>query len=236
MPSTLADQRHHALILIARLKASQTIAAVKPALDAAAVQLEQAFPGENQNQALLLAPLARLSVSTSPQTDDGLGTVATLLFSMSGLVLLVASFNLANMLLARGSARQKEFAIRLAIGGSRLRLVRQLLAESLVLAVAGGVVATLVAWWATRLLTTSLAPMLPINIEFDTTPDIRIMAATMALSFVSAVLFGLGPAWRHARTDAVPELKDNAGELTGAAAHRFATRNLLVMGNWRFRS
>src|SRR6185503_12995587 len=104
-----------------------------------------------------VAPLARLSVSSSPQTDDGLGILATMLFSMSGLVLLVASFNLANMLLARGSARQKEFAIRLAIGGSRFRLVRQLLTESVVLAVTGGVVATFVAWWATRTLMSSMA-------------------------------------------------------------------------------
>jgi ABC-type antimicrobial peptide transport system permease subunit len=98
-----------------------------------------------------------------------------MLFSMSGLVLLVASFNLANMLLARGSARQKEFAIRLAIGGNRLRIVRQLLAESLVLAVAGGLLATLVAWWATRTLMTQVGPRAPVSMLFDTTPDIRIL-------------------------------------------------------------
>ena len=101
--------------------------------------------------------------------------LALLLFSMSGLVLLVASFNLANMLLARGSARHKEFAIRLAIGGSRFRLVRQLLAESVVLSIAGGVVATFVAWWATRFLMTTLAPRMPLSLSFETTPDIRVL-------------------------------------------------------------
>jgi len=230
LPATLADRRHHALILIARLAPGATITSVKPALDHAGAQLEQAFPGENQNQDLMMAPLSRMSVSTSPQTDDAIGVLAMMLFSMSGLVLLVASFNLANMLLARGSARQKEFAIRLAIGGNRLRIVRQLLAESLVLAVAGGLLATLVAWWATRTLMTQVGPRAPVSMLFDTTPDVRILIATMGLSLVSAVLFGLGPAWRHAKTDAVPELKDQAGEMAGRRRSRFATRNVLVMG------
>jgi predicted permease len=230
LPATLADRRHHALILVARLKPGDTRESVAPALEAASAQLEQAFPGENQNQSLLVAPLSRLSVSTSPQTDDGMGTLAMLLFSMSGLVLLVASFNLANMLLARGSARQKEFAIRLAIGGSRLRLVRQLVAESFVLALAGGIVATGVAWGATRLLVSTLAPRMPLSIAFDTAPDVRILLVTVGLCLASALLFGLGPAWRHARTDAVPELKDQAGEITGGRRSRFATRNVLVMG------
>jgi predicted permease len=230
LPATLADRRHHALILIARLAPGTTIESVKPALEHAGAQLEQAFPGENQNQDLMMAPLSRMSVSTSPSTDDEIGTLAVMLFSMSGLVLLVASFNLANMLLARGSARQKEFAIRLAIGGNRLRIVRQLLAESLVLAVAGGAVATLVAWWATRTLMASAAPRAPVSMLFDTTPDVRILIATVGLCVVSALLFGLGPAWRHARTDAVPELKDQAGEMTGRRRSRFSTRNVLVMG------
>ena len=234
LPATLGDRRHHALFLIARFKPGDTLQTITPTLENAGAQLESAYPGENQNQALLLAPLSRMSVSSSPQTDDGLGVVATLLFSMSGLVLLVASFNLANMLLARGSSRHKEFAIRLAIGGSRMRIVRQLLAESVVLAVAGGVVATFVAWGSTRLLMTSLSPMLPMNLDFETAPDARILAVTVGLCILSALLFGLGPAWRHAKTDAVPELKDQAGEVTGGRRSRFATRNVLVMGQLAF--
>ena len=73
LPATLADRRHHALILIARLEPGATIESMKPALEHAGAQLEQAFPGENQNQDLLMAPLSRMSVSTSPQTDDGIG-------------------------------------------------------------------------------------------------------------------------------------------------------------------
>jgi predicted permease len=231
LPATLGDRRHHSLILIARLAPGQTIESLEPALTVAGRQLEQAFPGENQNQDLLLASLSRMSVSTSPQTDAEIGVLAVLLFSMSGLVLLVASFNLANMLLARGRARQKEFAIRLAIGGTRLRLVRQLVAESLVLALLGGIAATFVAWWTSRLLTASMAGQLPLAVNFETAPDIRIVGVTMGLCLVASILFGLGPALRHARTDAVPELKDQAGDLAGRRRRsRFATRNVLVMG------
>ncbi len=226
----LADRRHHTLILVARLRPGTTIASVAPALDAVGAQLEQAYPGENKDQALMMAPLARLSVSTSPETDGELGVVAVLLFSMSGLVLLVASLNLANMLLARGSARRKEFAVRLALGGSRGRIVRQLLTESVALSLAGGVLATFVAWWATRLIATSLAPRLPVVIQLDTTPDLRILAVTVIFCLVSALCFGLGPAWRHARTDALPELREQAGEAVNRRRSRLTTRHVLVMG------
>ena len=230
-PETLADRRHHSLVLAARFKPGDTIASVAPALAVAGAQLEKAYPGENHDQTLLLAPMSRTSVSTRPDTDDEMGTLAILLFSMSGLVLVVASFNLANMLLARGSSRQKEFAVRLAIGGSRFRLVRQLLAENAVLALAGGALALLAAWGSTRLLTTSLGNNFPVPIRFDTVPDVNVMVATVGLCLLSALLFGLGPALRHARTDAVPELKDQAGEIAGRRRRsRFATRNLLVMG------
>jgi predicted permease len=227
---TLRDRRHHALILVARLRPGASIESTTPALQAIGGQLEQAYPGENQHQELSLAPLARLSVGTSPQTDGELGVLALLLFSMSGLVLLVASLNLANMLLARGSARRKEFAVRLALGGNRSRIVRQLLTESVSLSLAGGALATFVAWWATRLLVNSLSPMLPIVIELDTTPDLRILLATVAFCLVSALFFGLGPAWRHARTDALPELREQAGEAVDRRRGRLTTRHVLVMG------
>lgn len=230
VPNTLADRRDHELILVARLPPGATLESLAPGLDAASAQMERAYPAENKNQTLSVARLSRMSVSTSPSTDDEIGTLAVLLFSMSGLVLLVASFNLANMLLARGSARHKEFAIRLAIGGSRLRVIRQIVTESLVLALAGGAAATLVAWGATRAITSTLSPRLPVTIMLDTTPDARILAVTIGFCLLSAVLFGLGPAWRHAKTDALPELKDQAGEMAGRKRSRFNVRNLLVMG------
>ncbi len=242
LPATMADRRHHALILVARLHEGATIEQVTPALEAAGVALEQAYPGENQHQALSLARLARMSVSTSPQTDGELGVMAMLLFAMSGLVLLVASLNLANMLLARGSARRKEFAIRLALGGSRLRVVRQLLTESLALSLVGGALAVFVAWFATRSIGTSLAGRLPVALDLNATPDLRVLAATVAFCVVAVVLFGLGPAFRNARTDVLPELKEQAGELAGRRASgwfgvkrlRIATRDLLVMGQLAF--
>jgi predicted permease len=147
-------------------------------------------------------------------------------------VLLSASLNLANMLRARGGARRKELAIRLAIGGSRGRIVRQLLTESFVLSLAGGAAGLLLAWGALRLLASSLIPALPIRITFDTTPDARVFLATFGFCLVSTLFFGLGPAWTLAKTDALPELKDCAGELRGARRSRFglAGRDLLVMG------
>ena len=204
--------------------------------------LEQGYPGENEHQALSLAPLARMSVGTSPQTDGELGVMAVLLFAMSGLVLLVASLNLANMLLARGSARRKEFAIRLALGGSRLRVVRQLLTESLSLSLVGGALAVFVAWFATRAIGASLAGRLPVAIDLNATPDFRVLAATVAFCLVSAVLFGLGPAFRNARTDVAARAQRAGGRTGGPAAagwfgvrrFRFATRDLLVMGQLAF--
>jgi len=231
LPATLADRRHHSLVLAARFKPGDTIESVTPALNVAGAQLENAYPGGNHDQELSMARLSRTSVSTQPQTDSDIAGLAILLFSMSGLVLLVASFNLANMLLARGSSRQKEFAIRLAIGGSRLRLVRQLLAENLVLALAGGALATVAAWWSMKLLLSSLGGRFPVPMQIDAAPDVNVLIATVGLCLLSALLFGLGPAWRHARTDAVPELKDQAGEIAGRRRRsRFAMRNVLVMG------
>jgi predicted permease len=228
LPATLGDRRHHALILVARLRDGDTMEGLAPRLDAAGRDLERAFPGENARQALTMARLPRMSVSTSPQDDSELGTLSVLLFSMSGLVLLVASLNLANMLLARGAARQKEFAIRLAIGGSRWRVARQLLTESLALSIVGGAVATFVAWGGTHLLVSSLSPKLPVALSLETAPDLSVLAATIAFCVVSSVFFGLAPAWRHARTDALPELKAYAGEASGRRS-RLAMRHALVM-------
>jgi len=146
---------------------------------------------------------------------------------MSLVVLFIASFNLANMLLARNGARAKEFAIRLAIGGSRGRVIRQLITEGFVLSLFGGIGGLLLASSATRLMTSAMAPLIPIPIAFDVTPDYRIIGATFLFCMLSTIVFSLGPALRLARTNVVPELKEQAGEL--GKRSRFAMRDVLVM-------
>jgi predicted permease len=143
-------------------------------------------------------------------------------------VLFIASFNLANMLLARNGARAKEFAIRMAIGGSRSRIVRQLVTEGLVLSLLGGVGGLILAQSATRLMTAATAPLMPITIEFDVAPDFRILGATFLFCLLSTMVFSLGPALRLARADVVPELKEQTGEL--GKRSRVAMRDVLVMG------
>ena len=97
---------------------------------------------------------------------------------LAGVVLFIACLNIANMLLARGSARRKEIAIRLAVGGARGRIVRQLLTEGLLLAFAGAAGGLLLAYWTTEALAGSLASVMPLAIQFDPRPDAAIMAAT----------------------------------------------------------
>jgi predicted permease len=185
------------------------------------------LPGIEKDRDYQLTPMGRFSISTSPQSDEDMIPVTAVLLGMSLVVLFIASFNLANMLLARNGSRAKEFAIRMAIGGSRSRVVRQLVTEGFILSVLGGLGGLALAAFATRLMTRSIAPMLPITMNFDVAPDYRIVAATFAFCMLSTIVFSLGPALRLARTNVVPELKENAGELSKRS--RFAMRDMLVM-------
>jgi predicted permease len=230
MDASLGDRSHHNLFVVGRLREGLTPVAAERVLAVASRRMEEAYPVENRNQALLVAPVSRLSLSTSPDNDDGpIGVMAVVLLSMSGVVLLIACLNLANMQLARGASRRQEFAIRASIGGSRLRAVRQLLTEGLVLAMPGAVLALLLSWSAMQLLNFSVAGRLPIQLALDPAPDWRVFAATLSFAVIATVMFGLGPALSLARTDLVPALKVYAGELP-ARRSRFAARHLLVMG------
>jgi len=229
LTSNLADRRHHALMIFGRLREGVTMETAEPLLTAAGAWMESAYPVENKDQTLVAGPLSRFSVSTSPSDDSAISILAVSLLSMSGIVLLVASLNLANMQLARAGSRRKEFAIRLAIGGSRARLVRLLLTEGLVLAAAGGAAALFVSWAAMRALLSGMSGLLPVLVSIDPSPDWRIFVATMAFAVAGTLMSSLGPALASARTSVLPELKENAGELK-VTRRRFATRNLLVMG------
>ncbi|HKX30167.1 MAG TPA: ABC transporter permease, partial [Blastocatellia bacterium] len=146
---------------------------------------------------------------------------------IAGLVLLIVCANLANLLLARAVLRQQEIAIRLALGASRWRLIRQLLTESTLLALAGGVVGCLLAVIVTSLLRSLSLPG-SIPMEFNATVDARVLCFTLAVSLLAGVLFGLAPAWQSSKLDLLPMLKDNRRS-GGGQVTRFSLRHLLVI-------
>jgi predicted permease len=130
-----------------------------------------------------------------------------ILMAIIGLVLVIACANTANLLLARAAARQPEFAMRLALGAGRSRLIQQLLVESALLAVTGGLCGILLARWATRLLVVFISSgRTPIILDLN--PDLRILTFTVAVSIATGVLFGLAPAMRATRVDLAPALKN----------------------------
>jgi predicted permease len=155
-------------------------------------------------------------------------TPILVLMGMVGLVLLIACANVANLLLARGAARQKEVAIRMALGASRGAVVLQRLIESLVLATAGGVLGIAVAWWTGSLLLRTL-PFDAASRTLSAAPDVRVVAFAMMAAALTAVLFGLAPALQSTRPALTSTLKDEAGGVVGGTGHARFRKGLVVV-------
>ncbi len=227
----LAARENRALIVIGRLRDGLGLEAADQKLAATWAGMDKPTQ-DDRDQSLVVRPLSRMSVSTHP-TDDGEMRVPSLvLLFLSGIVLLIASLNVANMILARGSARKKEMAIRLALGAGRSRIIGQGLTEGLVLALAGGAVGLVFASWGTTLLVRSLASIAPVQLAFSAAPDPRVLAATLAFCVLSTVLFSLAPSWNLSRPNVTSQLKSD--EKTGAEGGKdrrlLSRRNLLVVG------
>jgi predicted permease len=147
-----------------------------------------------------------------------LATPLWVLMALTGGVLLIACANVASLLIARAASRQKEIAIRLAIGAGRFRIVRQLLVESLLLSVAGGVLGLVLALWTDRALLAFLPPE-TVSLRLSTTPDLRILLFATAVSLITGLIFGLVPALQSTKPDVAPTLKDTVGGIVGGGAH-----------------
>ena len=171
--------------------------------------------------------LATNDVSFNPDFDSTMMPAGMLMLGVVGLVLLVACANLANMMLARAANRAREIAIRVALGAGRVQLVGQLLTESVVLALAGGISGMVLATWLSGLVG-RFQPPLPIDVTFSMAPDWRVLLFTMIAAGITGVVFGLIPALRASQPDLVPALKDT-GEGTGRGKGRVELRDALVV-------
>ncbi len=234
-PRLLASRSNRSLMLMGRLKPGLTLANVDRALDGLNAQFSMPDPAEPKARKLICTAPSRFNFGNAPSRgDQGLLPIAGFAFGLATLVLFIACLNLANMMLARGAARRKEIAVRLALGAGRRRIMSQLLVEGSLLAVLGGAAALVVSIWATRLLTALVysGNGMPSDFpRFEFATDWRVLGALFFLSGVATLAFALGPAWKMSRLDVVSDLKRHAGEDAQERGRgRFRGRELLAIG------
>ena len=228
--SELDERGNHAVFLIGRLRDGATLAQARTMVAGFAAAMQRAEPDEwSGGMSVVLTPMSDIHVS--PLIDGIVVPAAGLLLAVVGLVLLIACANLASFLLAQARARRREIAVRLALGARRRVLVRQLLTESILLALLGGAAGVGLARVLLHLLTRTDLP-LPIPITLDLSLDPAVLGFALGVSIVAGVLFGLVPALQSTRSDVMETIKTEA-VAAGPRRHgrgRVTPRSVLVVG------
>jgi putative ABC transport system permease protein len=228
------DQRGTRWLFVkGRLKEGQAIGQAARQVDAIFASLRSEFPDQHQHVQPSVVPLA--GIRFHPAIDGYVRAASGALLVAAGLVLLIACGNVASMLLARNIARRRELAIRAAIGAGRARIVRQLLGESAVLAIAGGLIATLLAYCTSQAISTFGTGVFPVPVDFEVSLDGSVLIFALGMSLLTVGLFGLAPAWSISKFDLVPALNASpASADSSGARRRLSLRDLLVAGQMAF--
>jgi predicted permease len=227
----LADKSFQSLYILGRLKPGVTVTQAHANVNLLAKQIWHEFAGPVLTKEQQIA-LKRANIQLTPAAR-GLSRLRfqfslalQILMAVVGLVLLIACANIANLLLARATTRQREIAVRMAIGAGRTRLIQQMLTESLLMASFGGVLGVAFAWWASEALLAMVSSG-PQPLPLSVAPDGRVLLFTFLVSLITALLFGAVPALRATRIDLTPALKEGRGMAAVTSASRLS-KGLIV--------
>src|ERR1044072_7453622 len=220
---TLTSRGNRGLYMVGRLKPGATLAEARARFDLITRDMQAAYPEEwlsksesGRTRVSAITVLPESETRLPPDMQSAAYGVFALVFVIVNVVLLIACINLAGMLLARAVTRRREMAVRLAIGASRSRIVRQLLTESVLLSIIAGAAGILLAFWFLNLILAAI-PALPegIRVSLDLHLDWRVVIYTIAFSTITGILFGLAPALQSSKADVSTVLKDDSSLFTG---------------------